>query len=113
MVLPLISFAFGKISLIAPISNILVLWIIPLAMLLAFISGVAAIFLAPIGTFFAYITWPVLYYIIAISKISATLPWAMLEVKKGSYLISILFYLLIFIYWRSQQKRMVGEIEIS
>lgn len=113
MVLPLISFAFGKISLIAPISNVLVLWIIPLAMLLAFITGFAAIMVAPIGTFFAYITWPVLYYIIAISKISAKLPLAMLEVKKSSYLISILFYSLIFIYWRSQQKRIVGEKEIS
>lgn len=109
MVLPLISFAFGKISLVAPISNVLVLWIIPLAMLLSLIAGVVVIVVPIWGIYFAYLAWPTLYYIVAVAKISAKFPWAMVEIKKGSYEISIFLYLLIFIYWRSHQKRILNE----
>lgn len=109
MVLPLISFAFGKISLIAPISNVLVLWVIPLAMLLSIIAGTVAIIVPYLGIYLAYIAWPTLYYIVMVAKTSAKLPWAMVEINQGSYLLTIIFYLLIYLYWHSHKKRLNNE----
>jgi competence protein ComEC len=109
MVLPLISFAFGKISLVAPISNILVLWIIPLAMFLTFVAAIIAWVVPALAGLSAYLAWPALYYIVIVSKLSSKLPWAMIEIDKSSYSVSIIFYLLIFIYWHSQKKMVRNE----
>lgn len=63
---PLIIYQFGRISLIAPITNILILPAIPLAMLLGFIQVILGMFWIPIGTTFGYLTYTVLQYIITI-----------------------------------------------
>lgn len=67
-VTPLILLAFGRISFIAPLSNLLVLWIIPLAMGLVFVAGLGGIIYYHLGKILAYMVWPVLEYIVQVTK---------------------------------------------
>ena len=75
-VFPLIWYQFGRLSLIAPLSNILVLPLIPLSMLLIFITGVGAMLNFQLGLICSFILWPVLEYIIKIVELLAKVPWA-------------------------------------
>lgn len=78
--LPIIAFNFSQISLIAPVSNLLVLWILPLltiAILIAMILSLIVPFLAPL--FFS----PALLflkYIMAVVDWLPRLPYAYIEV---------------------------------
>lgn len=79
-VLPLIFFYFRQVSLIAPISNILVLWTIPLAMFLSFVSGFVGLFSVTIGRYVAFLAWPCLEYIIKITEFLSKLPGAAIQI---------------------------------
>ncbi len=95
LVFPLIAFSFGRVSLISPLSNIAVLWIIPLAMLMSFIAGVVGLIYLPLGKVVAFIAYPVLIYIIEVINISAKLPLASLALQKYNYIVVSLLYLVI------------------
>lgn len=66
MTLPLIAFQFGRISIVAPLVNILVLPAVPLAMGLGFVLGILSLWWLPLGQVFGWLVWAVLSYIIFI-----------------------------------------------
>ncbi len=78
-VLPIMAFSFHQISLISPISNIAVLWIVPLAMLLSFAAGFAGMVYLPLGQIMGLILWPVLEYIIKVVEVLAKIPFASIK----------------------------------
>lgn len=92
LVFPLIAFAFGRISLISPLANLLVLWILPLAMLMSFLSGLAGIAWLGLGKIVAWLTWPVLAYIIQISFWLSKLQFASVATEKYNRLLIVLLY---------------------
>jgi len=75
-VFPLIWWQFGRVSLIAPLANILVLPLIPLSMALIFFAGSLTLVNVPLGQITGFITWPVLEYIIEIVELLAKIPLA-------------------------------------
>ncbi len=107
-VFPLIAFSFGRVSLISPLSNIVVLWIIPLAMLLSFITGIFGILSYQLGKIAAFIAYPVLIYIIKITNVSAKVPLASVALQKYNYFIVLSFYVLIAI-WLAAVKRKIYQ----
>ena len=78
-VFPLIFLYFRQISFISPLSNILVLWIVPLSMLLSFISGLVGIFSVTLGRYMAFISWPCLEYIIKVTEWLSKVPGAAIK----------------------------------
>jgi competence protein ComEC len=76
---PLIIYHFGRISLIAPLTNILILPAIPLAMLLGFIQVILGMLYLPLGTIAGYLTYAVLQYIILIVNSLTQLSFASLD----------------------------------
>jgi competence protein ComEC len=97
---PLILYNFGKISVIAPLANILILPFIPIAMLLGFIAGILALISTQIGWALGWSVWLVLTYIIWILQKLANLHWAYYEFAKINLWLMIGLYLIIigFIY---------------
>lgn len=77
-VFPLIWFQFGRLSLIAPLANVLVLPLISLSMALIFITGIFGLIYLPLGQAAGFILWPVLEYIIKIVELLSKIPWASL-----------------------------------
>lgn len=73
---PLIVLLFGRLSLIAPIANLLVAPLLPVAMLFGAISTTISFVDGTIGQLLAYIGWACLEWIIFIANICSVIPLA-------------------------------------
>jgi competence protein ComEC len=100
MTTPIILFNFGRVSLVAPLANVLILPFIPLAMLLGFLAGILGVFSLLAGSVAAWPVWLVLTYIIWVLEKLAGLNYAYYEFSKISFGLLVLLYLVIigFIY---------------
>ncbi len=79
MTAPLIIFYFGRLSVISPITNLLIVPLIPLLMGLG-LTGCLLLFIVPaVGSFFIQICWPILALIIAVVNYFASLSWASID----------------------------------
>jgi competence protein ComEC len=109
MTTPLILYQFGKISLIAPLANILVLPFIPIAMLLGFVTGILAMIWSSLGWVVGWSVWLVLTYIIWVLEKLASLNWAYFEFSKINVLVTAILYFLIigFIYKLNKYNKLV------
>ena len=110
MVTPLILTAFGRFSLISPISNVLVLWIVPLSMGLAFVDGLAGVIFYPLGKVLSFFLWPCLEFIIKIVMALSKIPFASFEIKSGLWAIGLILYLLIACYFAWLSKKLKVKI---
>lgn len=77
--LPVILYNFHRISLIAPLANILIEWSIQPIMVLGFATGLFAWIWKPLGVIPAWLTWVPLSYLITIVEILAKLPGASVQ----------------------------------
>jgi len=103
MVLPILLYNFGILSIVAPLANILILPIVPTAMLLGFLAGIGGLVWIGIGKILADISWLVLKYIIAVVQYLSSLPFAAVNIKTSDWWwIPIYFSLII---WWSLRKR--------
>jgi competence protein ComEC len=89
---PLVVILFGQFSLVAPLANVLVAPLIPLAMFFGFLGTAAGFFSEFLGLFIAYPGWGALELIILITQFFAELPYAMLEVAKVPHWILGAYY---------------------
>lgn len=83
--LPFILFYFGRLSLVAPLVNILILPFVPLTMLLGFLTV-----LPIVGSGFAFLSNFLLLYILRITEIFAGFKFSSLEVKISSWMFLVL-----------------------
>ncbi|MFA5651931.1 MAG: ComEC/Rec2 family competence protein [Candidatus Paceibacterota bacterium] len=95
LVLPLILYKMGLLSLVALPANILVLAFIPASMLFGFITGMFGFIWIPLSLPFAWISWLLLAYIISIAKIFANLPFSSVNISWFSFGIMIISYIFI------------------
>jgi len=76
LTLPLILYFFGDLSIVSPITNLLILPLVPLAMAVSFLAGLAGMI---IPAFAGWLAWPaaiLLGFIVKIIDSFAALPWA-------------------------------------
>ncbi|MEK7494101.1 MAG: ComEC/Rec2 family competence protein [Patescibacteria group bacterium] len=79
VVLPLLIYQFGQVSLVSPLVNVLVLPLMPFAMLFGFLTGVAG-FIAPLAAkIFAYPLWCITAYQIHVIEYFASLPHSLIS----------------------------------
>jgi len=106
-VLPIIIYNFGRLSIISPLANILVLPIIPATMLLGFVSSFLGIFSNFLGTIFAWLAYLPLRYEVEIINYLAHLPLASVEIKHFSWIAVLFWYIILggaLVYLRKKQK---------
>lgn len=65
---PLLLLHFGRVSLISPVVNVLIIWIIPLAMSLGFAAVLISYIVFPLGEFVGWFEWVALEYVILIVR---------------------------------------------
>lgn len=101
---PILISAFGQVSNVSIIANLLVLPLVPLAMLLTFIAGIGALILPPVASIISLpATW-LLGYMTQVSQYLSRFSWAVSEVKLSSIgvfacyavIVGVCFYL-----WRA------------
>lgn len=95
MATPLIMFIFGDFSLVAPLANILVVPLIPLAMLTTFVAGLAYLIVPAFAGWLAIPAEFILSYIVSITQIFARPDWAQQSVELGVGTLILLYGLVI------------------
>lgn len=105
MVLPLLIYLFGRVSLISPISNIAVLIAVPYAMVLGFITGGLGFLWGPLAQISGWIAWTILEYQIRIIDFFAQIPAASITVGKWVAIPLVVFYgYAAIVLWRRSTK---------
>jgi len=98
---PIILYNYGKISLVAPLANILILPFVPLAMFLGFMTGIFATIWTGLGWVVGWSVWLVLTYIIWVLEKLASLNWAYYEMPKISvWLMASLYFVIIGVFYK-------------
>lgn len=93
-VFPLILTIFGRVSIIGPLANVAVLWIISWSMGFSFLAGLLGMIYYPLGKLAAFVAWPALEYIIKAVELFAKIPGASVAAGKGIWWLEILLYIL-------------------
>ena len=99
---PLIVMLFGRLSLVAPIANVLTAPAIPFAMLFGFLGTIISLISFPLGQLFAYIGWAFLQWIILVASIMSNVPLASIEVKFIGTIAIVIYYCLLVILFKTQ-----------
>jgi len=93
-VTPLIVIYFGRISLLSPLINALILWTVPLLMVMGIMSVFLGLALRPIAVVFSWFTWLLAAYFIGVVEVFGRLPGISWEVGQVSFWWAIGYYLL-------------------
>lgn len=93
LVLPLILYKMGLLSLVALPANIFVFAIVPLTMLLGFITGAVGFFSSILSLPFAWMSYMCTWYIIAVAKFFAAIPFSYITIDWFSVWMMALSYI--------------------
>jgi competence protein ComEC len=94
MTVPLVMWVFHEISIVAPISNLLIVPMVPLAMLLALIAGLAGMIAPMIAGWLAWPARVLLTYMLDIVHILAQVPHALLNTSISTIQMVFMYVLL-------------------
>ncbi|MBI3379991.1 ComEC/Rec2 family competence protein [Candidatus Gottesmanbacteria bacterium] len=77
--LPIILYNFHRVSIIAPVANLLLEWVIQPVMVLGFITGITGYIWYPAGFIIGWVVWVPLTYFIVIVEFLAKVPGASIQ----------------------------------
>jgi competence protein ComEC len=97
--MPLLAYYFGSVSLISPISNLIILSMVPAGMLIAFVIGLSGLIWQPLATFLAIPGYIILHSINLLIAFFGSLPAASRSLKIESPVWILLAYFLMFDLW--------------
>jgi len=98
--LPILIYNFGYISLISPLTNILIVPILPFIMISGFIFSFIGIFWQFLGWIFSFPAWFLLTYVIKIIDLLYKIPFASLEIKIPWFYFMVFYSLLAYFIWK-------------
>jgi competence protein ComEC len=104
MVIPIILYNFGRLSLIASLANILIIPIIPLTMFLGFVAVFGGFLWLEIGKILAWLSWLLLTYQIKVAEFLAAAPLAQVEFKISWIWLVILYSIIGYLIWRKSRQ---------
>ncbi|MBN2096736.1 ComEC family competence protein, partial [Candidatus Peregrinibacteria bacterium] len=105
MALPIIIFNFERLSLIAPLANLFVIFAIPPAMLFGFLAVISSFFFHGVSMILGYITWGILNYIIKIIEIASVVPYASVDLPGMKLWMMFGYYILLILFLVWYQKK--------
>ena len=114
MTTPLIVFYFGRLSVVSPIANILVVSLIPLVMFIGFVGVIGSLIYFTYGKYLLLLSWPLLEYIIEISKWLAHLKYSSVNFEIPIWaIISIMILLVGIIETLSTNPKLQKRIKLD
>jgi competence protein ComEC len=116
LVTPVILTNFERISLIAPLANLLILPIIPLSMLTGFLTGFLGLFWLFLGKIMGFVAWGILNYEIFVVNLLSRVPFASITIKNiwpGTSIIYYIFLAALIFYLRRREIRTLRKVEIK
>lgn len=82
LILPLLMYQFGDLSVIAPLANLLLAPAVPPAMFFGAIAAASGLLALPLGQVLALLAWPFTTWLLQGTHLLAGLPWAAVEVPR-------------------------------
>ncbi len=101
--LPLILFQFGRLSVVAPIVNILILWSLPWIMFLGFVAVFCSFIFLPVAKVFSWLAYAGMEYIVKIVSFFSDLSFAAVDFNFNFYCL-VVSYLILFYFIFKQRK---------
>ena len=95
--MPLIVYYFGRMSIISPLVNILVLPILPFVMILSFVAIIAGFVFNALSEILFWPVWLLLSYLIKVVEFFSGFSWSALGIQSMPVWLVMGFYLMIFI----------------
>ena len=115
LTLPLIAYNFSQVSLVSPLTNILVLWTLPFLLSAVLLALALSLVIPGLAFWFFLPAYFILSYVLAIVNYFAGLEWTYLNLENPSlawlslyYLVVVLVYFLLAKYKKSEEE---SEIE--
>ncbi|TSC84659.1 MAG: Uncharacterized protein G01um101413_43 [Parcubacteria group bacterium Gr01-1014_13] len=103
--LPLILFQFGRLSIVAPLVNVLVLWLVPWLMLFGFIALIISWVFFPLGQVVAWVVGLGLNYVIIIVDWFGRKSWSAVDIHIPVWLMAVVYLLLILFVIKNYAKK--------
>jgi len=104
--LPILIYNFGQVSLLSPITNILILPFISIITILGFVSMLVAVFCQSLGQFLSWPVWLMLTYLIKTIDWFSNFSWASLVFHNVSWIFLFVFYAFLGLaIWRLNKNR--------
>lgn len=103
--LPLMLYQFGRLSVVAPLANILILWVIPWLMFFGFISVLLSIMFFPLGLVLAWITGLGLKYVIISTQWFASFSWSSIEFSLSLWAMVGLYIIMVFLIIKNNYEK--------
>ena len=110
--LPILIYNFGYFSLVAPITNLFVIPILPLILGLGIIAVIIGLGLPSIAFILFLLCWFLLTYILKIAKFFSSLPFAALNIHISWMIILIIYLSLGYIIWQHQRKERFKIVKV-
>ena len=108
--LPLLIYNFGRMPLLSPITNVLIVpFLAPLTVLIL-VFGLSAIFLRPLAFFLFFPTWLSLTYIVKVVDISAKIPFISLTFENIHWIWLLISYVVLSYFAFKAQERLKRPI---
>lgn len=104
-VLPFILYKIGNLSVVAPITNLLVLPLIPATMFYGFLTGLFGLLSGILAAPFGFITFILLKFEIFIVELFAGFSFASLTVSRFPFVLVLICYALIFWWIRKYERK--------
>lgn len=105
MVLPLLVYNFGRLSLVSPLANLAVVLFVPATMFFGFVTGGLALLGDWLGQLPAAVAWTLLHYELGAISFFAQFPLAALDIPRLGSAVVIGFYLIVaFWLWRKNRS---------
>lgn len=89
-VLPLIAYNFGQISLIAPLANMLSLWLVPLITYLGFIIIFVSLVFLPLAALIGWVTYVFTFSFMMLVNFFASVPMASIYLDRKQLYLSLI-----------------------
>jgi competence protein ComEC len=103
--MPLILYQFGRLSIVAPLVNMLILWLIPWLMLSGFISVLAGFICFPLGQLSAWITGAGLSYVIMVVNWFGSKKWAAVDFRLPLWVMVALYGAIILLIVKNKKTK--------
>jgi len=105
--LPLILYQFGRLSIVAPLVNLLILPFIPWLMLFGFLTLISSFFWWQLGEILAFVTYWGLFYVVRMVKFFSDLPFAAIDFRLP---LCVMLFLYLFLIWSMRQWKLKHKL---
>ncbi|MDR1116829.1 MAG: DNA internalization-related competence protein ComEC/Rec2 [Oscillospiraceae bacterium] len=114
LTVPVTAFYFGKVSLISPAANLLVLWFVSPALLLGLVCVAASFISMPLASVIAWVTRLLLSYIIVVPEFLTRLPYSVIYTSEPYAVLWIAAaYAVIAVWGFAKREKPRGKLCVS